>query len=371
MIRIFLGSSAERLAIAQDVKALLDEEQGFETDLWKHDVFAPSNYPLDGLLDRAKTSDFAAFILYPEDTVRKRGKQTRGVRDNVLFELGVFMGALGRKRCFALVPKGSAPGLPTDLDGLHFIEFDQSTADRSLNALASPSHKVAKLARSIGPKERHGFEYLAERGKLAKMYIDLSRQSKSIDIVALTLSCFVDNYQPHDLVDWMTREDAKHVRILVLDPNSCSAALRSRQEGISLKAKTLNALGQLRTSFLDRLRRDHSSIRGRFEVRVYDEIPYMGYFKADKELIYGFNYPYLLGQQSDCLHLSAGGSDAQLYKNMTGAFEYLWGRAAGAAVCVVSPKKIGMNLKKLLGQSLPGTCPLGTWVEPMSASAQR
>lgn len=69
------------------------------------------------------TVGFAVVILSPDDTCEDRsGAPAYRVRQNVIFELGYFFGALGRQRVAALYVPGVE--LPTDVGGLSYIEAD-------------------------------------------------------------------------------------------------------------------------------------------------------------------------------------------------------------------------------------------------------
>jgi predicted nucleotide-binding protein len=63
----------------------------------------------------AETSnyDYAVLVLTPDELRTKRDETGRVARDNVIFELGLFMGALGREHVFMVVQEGVS--LPTDL----------------------------------------------------------------------------------------------------------------------------------------------------------------------------------------------------------------------------------------------------------------
>ena len=50
----------------------------------------------------AGRADFAAFIISPDDTVISRDAENLAPRDNVIFELGLFMGVLNRQRVFLI-----------------------------------------------------------------------------------------------------------------------------------------------------------------------------------------------------------------------------------------------------------------------------
>src|SRR6478609_9307179 len=98
-IRIFLSSSSEHSSIAKALEANLASE-GFEPTLWSREAHGAGQYNLEALLREAKGSDFGIFVFAPDDQLTIRSELFNVVRDNVLFELGVFIGILGRGRCF-------------------------------------------------------------------------------------------------------------------------------------------------------------------------------------------------------------------------------------------------------------------------------
>jgi hypothetical protein len=67
---------------------------------------------------QAASFDFAILILTPDDAVTSRDAESFGPRDNVIFELGLFIGTLGRSRTFLLHQADSALKIPSDLAGV-------------------------------------------------------------------------------------------------------------------------------------------------------------------------------------------------------------------------------------------------------------
>src|SRR5688572_10572136 len=114
---VFIGSSREALKIAQAVRKELSKE--FHADLWRDGIFELGEDVLDELLRFVKSYEFAVFILSEDDFTESRKGRSKSPRDNVILELGLFLGALGRRRAFAvLVPgKRTLPKMPTDLLG--------------------------------------------------------------------------------------------------------------------------------------------------------------------------------------------------------------------------------------------------------------
>ena len=76
---------------------------------------------------------FAIVLLTPDDEGGLRGDEKSGrhrARQNVIFELGFFIGRLGRQRVCALT-KGSAMEIPSDYSGVVYIPLDGDGAWRS------------------------------------------------------------------------------------------------------------------------------------------------------------------------------------------------------------------------------------------------
>ena len=113
---IFIGSSAEGLHIAEALQLGLGRVA--TCTLWTQGVFGLTQGTLKSLVEATKTSDFAIIlVLTPDDLATKRGKKKCIPRDNVIFELGLFMGALGQARTFYVRDRDQAIELPTDLAG--------------------------------------------------------------------------------------------------------------------------------------------------------------------------------------------------------------------------------------------------------------
>lgn len=119
---VFIGSSRESLSIAKALKAAIDVRIA-KTVLWSKGVFGASSFPMEDLEIQLQSADFAVLVTAADDSVVSRGKKSDAPRDNVVFELGLFMGALGRRRSFMLVPAGKDLKIPSDLLGLTPIRY--------------------------------------------------------------------------------------------------------------------------------------------------------------------------------------------------------------------------------------------------------
>ena len=86
-----------------------------------------------------RTSDFAIFVFSPDDISIMRDNMDQVVRDNVLFELGLFIGRLGQERCFFLVPDSGSMRLPTDLFGVNPTRYESGRSDSNWEAAVNPA----------------------------------------------------------------------------------------------------------------------------------------------------------------------------------------------------------------------------------------
>jgi len=141
--RLFVASSSESLSVAEAVNVNLDHE--FEVTLWKNGTFKLSSSAIDDLVEKSSFVDFALFIFAPDDIATIRSRSEHVVRDNVIFEMGLFVGAIGKSRSFILKPRDIEMHLPTDLLGVTPADYD---ANRSDGDLVSATNRACSLIKS-------------------------------------------------------------------------------------------------------------------------------------------------------------------------------------------------------------------------------
>src|SRR5262245_4510048 len=99
-VSVFVGSSTEHRDLADTVQELL-ADPSITVTVW-HQAFELGSATLESLEDQLDRVDFAVLLLAPDDVAISRNEQEAAPRDNVLFELGLFIGRLGRKRAWYL-----------------------------------------------------------------------------------------------------------------------------------------------------------------------------------------------------------------------------------------------------------------------------
>lgn len=149
-IRVFVISSSEALDVAQAIQTAISSEDILVT-VWTDGVFKVSSYVLDILEKALDESDFAIAIAHSDDVTIYREQEWPAPRDNVILELGMFMGRLGRKRAILMEPKGDAVRLPTDLKGITTIRYTFKKGGDSAALMAPACNLLRNHIREWGP----------------------------------------------------------------------------------------------------------------------------------------------------------------------------------------------------------------------------
>src|SRR5881275_3003891 len=140
--RIFLGSSGKQAKLLQAITRGLEDVADVEP--WTT-TFNPGRSTLDRLVELAQEVDFAAFVFAQDDWTTTDASQSgqASPRDNVVFEAGLFGGALGIRRTFILHANGSK--LPSDLLGLTSVRYDPADGRQA--------KQVARQLRTVGVED--------------------------------------------------------------------------------------------------------------------------------------------------------------------------------------------------------------------------
>ena len=149
--RVFIGSSVENLPIAQQIQTGLAHDRML-VQVWTDGVFRAATGTMDNLFRAVSSSDFAVLVLAPEDTVISRKKKSFAPRDNCVFELGLFMGALGGDRVFIVKQRGANIKTPTDLLGITPAEYAAGDAATLAARIAPVCNEIRQAVHRLGPK---------------------------------------------------------------------------------------------------------------------------------------------------------------------------------------------------------------------------
>src|SRR5438046_1967064 len=148
-LKVFVASSTESEAIAKTIQTRLQAELGERAviDLWRN-KFDVSETAIESLEAVAEEADFAVVVMSGDDITISRNKEAVVPRDNLIFELGLFIGALGRERSLiARIDKTRDDNedlkLPSDILGVTVLSCSAASPDELTASLQIQCERLA------------------------------------------------------------------------------------------------------------------------------------------------------------------------------------------------------------------------------------
>jgi len=148
-IRVFLISSGEAVGVARIIQNALSRD--FLVVPWTDGVFKVANYALQSLEDELEKCDFAIAVAHTDDVTSSRGQDWPSPRDNVIFELGLFMGRLNRQRAILMEPREERVKLPSDLAGITTIPYRYVGGDDAAAIMGPACNALRDHINRLGP----------------------------------------------------------------------------------------------------------------------------------------------------------------------------------------------------------------------------
>lgn len=171
-------------------------DRSCEPEIWGQGTFGLSSGTLESLVSALDRFDFAVLVVSPDDTVASRGNIKSVPRDNIIFGLGLFMGALGRDRTF---DRTRTPNLSSDLAGVTAATYEPA---RNLEAaLGAACAKIERAINRLGLRDvRHTDEFAAAADsvrttsdQMERLVRLLARSRKvELDIIAAQFGPLID-----------------------------------------------------------------------------------------------------------------------------------------------------------------------------------
>lgn len=149
---IFIGSASESRAIAEALQENLARD--CEAVVWDQDIFDLGEAQFDSLIRAASEFDFAIFVASGDDVTTRRGQALAVPRDNVILEIGLFIGSLGREHVFVIAPDEAEVAMPTDMAGITIGRFKMHGDGRLVSAIAPLSRRIIERIRQVGLRAR-------------------------------------------------------------------------------------------------------------------------------------------------------------------------------------------------------------------------
>lgn len=305
--KIFVGSSEEVLIAARALGECLAEQGDLDITIWK-DAFRLSEVNLTQIEQFPNDYDYGVFIFKPEDSLKLRGVPRLAVRDNVLFEYGLFSGRLGFERTFIVFPSAAnvdTAHFATDLQGLN-VALCQVPCNPRLSGewKKSLSDAAGKIRDAIlGNRKRtgtslHGLAEVVPKNlgplKDGTRFTQAIRDAQSVTITGTSLTDFV-HLLFDNLVFCSIRDELKrgvHLRVLLLD-NTFDEYIGLRQAELSgttlmVRQQALDSLHKLSLIKAKWLESEdpvlREAARTRFTLATYRRVPRASYLRVDDRL---------------------------------------------------------------------------------------
>lgn len=151
--RMFIGSSSESKGIVNSYADHL-KDVAHVKKWWESNSFRPTYSTLGSLQFAAWEHDFGLFIFSRDDETRSRGGTKPSPRDNVLLELGLFLGTLGPDRTFVSKIQGKRKDqkvkVPSDLDGINLPTVEGSSDPEIQKEIADTAAQFRERVSKLG-----------------------------------------------------------------------------------------------------------------------------------------------------------------------------------------------------------------------------
>jgi predicted nucleotide-binding protein/hypoxanthine phosphoribosyltransferase len=162
---IFLASSSESVEILHKIAELI-KTCGGKPLLWT-EAFPVGEFQLESLLKTSRKVDGALVLACADDKLLRRGEPAWTPRDNIVFEMGLFVSALSPSRvALVSVKSGKAkPIFPTDLAGLTYLHYDVKKPEQN-------EEHIRRWMSSFFVQPLHGDLPLPKGGKYTWLEVD-------------------------------------------------------------------------------------------------------------------------------------------------------------------------------------------------------
>lgn len=253
---VFIGSSSEGLEFARATRGLLDQDA--EITLWNEGFFDLGTTFIEALINNLPRFDFAILVFTGDDLINSRKVEAFGPRDNVIFELGLFMGQLGRTRTFILLQKNANLKIPSDLSGVvtATYEWPRENADET-GAVGVACDRIRKVMRDLGLSDtKTGVAIGDIRSRQERQENELSKQQAEIRSLQIALQGVVTRYEFDKLVG-LSKEE----------PFLCQYS-----NDLENELKRLRALGLVQNHDgvgISAIRRDYNDNNQQFDLRRF------------------------------------------------------------------------------------------------------
>ncbi|HTL81131.1 MAG TPA: TIR domain-containing protein [Bacteroidia bacterium] len=228
---VFIGSSKEGLEYAKAIQVNL--EYSCESEIWHQGLFGLSDGTLESLVSSIQNFDFAILIITGDDITISRGFENKSPRDNVIFELGLFMGGLGRDRVFFVVDRSVQPKLPSDLAGITPASFQQPELGTPQSALGAACTLIEQKIKAV--KRKNKIVESLPKSQFETDFLLISTYLVSKNLSAISFEGLLANIDPRLSKEYVIELISKYPKEIT------RCKLKGNKEGIRLIKEPTNS----------------------------------------------------------------------------------------------------------------------------------
>lgn len=204
----------EGVKIANAIQAQLDYD--CEITVWKDGIFKLSQGTLESLEKTLNDMEYGIFVFSPDDILKIRNTEKLSIRDNVLFEFGLFMGKLGRGKVFFITPENCDDlHLPTDILGINrgvYYERSDNNMRSAVNAFCEDVKEAINSQKNVdyGVVKYGMFQEFADEISLSLAH------SKNVTLYFIHSRSWRENNH-NAIINFLQRSDSDKLTVFLPD----------------------------------------------------------------------------------------------------------------------------------------------------------
>jgi hypothetical protein len=319
-VKAFVGGSQKNRALLNTVHQWL-QGTGISSMTWNDlDAFkAGTSSIFERLLQIAMQIDAAILIFSADEAVTIDGETKWLPSANVVFECGLFLGALSSSR--VLVCRAGQAKIPSDLAGVTYIDFEDDRAERRFVEWTR-QRRGERLHQAFATFPTDEFAKRVGTAKRVAILQTFIPNDLQLEILMPELRAAID-------------EHGVELRVLICDPRAKST-IRTRSETLGFSEdRILTEVTRNVLSFGEIYRALRPNNRERLAVRVHSTLPPVCAYMVDDEIVFGCYFHQRLAIAGPQMRIiGAEGSWAAALK---AEFEAIWNHAANRTVALEDP----------------------------------
>lgn len=216
---VFIGSSSEKLRVVASLARRLQRDAVVLR--WDKNVFAPGRFALEDLDAALRRCDFALFVFAKDDIVKWRRRTRPAPRDNVVLEIGMALGLIGRRRLLLLYSTKDRAKIPSDLLGFGYVPLDDKNSNTRAVADACEIIRQHLIAEGLRELPADALKIVNRSRRSANSTKFAASTLHTLDVFAGDLS-----WLPRDLPTYKSLAQTIGVRIRFLTDTPSAPVIR-------------------------------------------------------------------------------------------------------------------------------------------------